>query len=120
MQNIILAQNEILNNLQDSEQKFQELNQRLDMIKTEYQNLQIPAEPMSFFNFSNIYFWLAVCGLFLILFALWFLYIELKIKRIEMAREEIREVNKKVVEPVVQKTEKKMRKVLKVPIKKVK
>lgn len=120
MRSIILAQNEILNNLNDSEQKFQELNQRLNMIKTEYQNLQAPPEPMSFFNFSNIYFWLVVCGLFLILFALWFLYLELKIKRIDLAREEIREVKKKVIEPAVQKAEKKVHKVLKVPVKKVK
>lgn len=120
MNKILLAQNEILNNLNDSEQKFQELNQRLNMIKTEYQNLQLQAEPMSFFNFSNIYFWLVICGLFLILFALWFLYLELKIKRIDLAREEVRVVKKKIIEPAVQKAEKKVHKVLKVPVKKVK
>ena len=117
---MLLAQNEILNNLNDSEQKFHELNQRLNMIKTEYQNLQLQAEPMSFFNFSNIYFWLVICGLFLILFALWFLYLELKIKRIDLAREEVRVVKKKIIEPAVQKAEKKVHKVLKVPVKKVK
>jgi len=120
MNKILLAQNEILNNLNDSEQKFQELNQRLDMIKSEYQNLQTAPEAMSFFNFSNIYFWLVVCGLFLILFALWFLYIELKIKRIDLAREEVREVKKQIIEPALKKAEKKVHKVLKVPVKKVK
>lgn len=76
----LLAQNEdILDSMVNSEATVQELNQRLVDLKIDYESLTQNATPMSFFNFENIYFWFVVCGLLILAFALWFLWLELKI-----------------------------------------
>lgn len=80
---ILLAQNassSINANLQDTENILQNANQELEVLKDQYNNmLTQPAEP-SFFNFSNIYFWLVLVGLLLLAFGLLFLLAELQNK----------------------------------------
>ncbi|MFA6308089.1 MAG: hypothetical protein WCS88_03345 [Patescibacteria group bacterium] len=66
----------ILNNLANTENKLLELNQELGSIVVDYQNINT-ASP-SFFNFDNPFFLLTLVGLFMLLFALWFLKKELK------------------------------------------
>ncbi|MBT7553275.1 hypothetical protein HN670_02295 [bacterium] len=72
---------EVMENLVDSEVKLQELNQELNHAITEYSKITQNIEPMSFFNFSNVYFWFVVCGLLLLAFGFWFLLVELKSER---------------------------------------
>lgn len=100
-----LAQtNDVLNNLMDSEAKFQELNQRLDSVKMEYEMVMHDNTTMSFFNFDNIYFWFLVCGLFILAFALWFLWLEFrsekttKIKKIKKVKEKKQKIVRQQVE----------------------
>ncbi|MCB9802693.1 hypothetical protein H6761_01570 [Candidatus Nomurabacteria bacterium] len=95
-----LAQtNEVLENLVNSETKMQELNQRLGDLKMEYELMTRDSGNMSFFNFENIYFWFVVCGLLILAFALWFLWLELKDKKVkpEKIKKDGKE-NKKIAE----------------------
>ena len=121
---IILAQtDEILENLVNSEAKFQELNQRLDQVKSEYINLTQTAEPMSFFNFNNIYFWVVICGLLILVFGLWYLLGELKNDKPkkEKSKTKIIKTKKEKIEESKPVTEKaKPRRVFKVKVRKVK
>ena len=76
---IILTQNsEVIENLVSSEEKLNELNQRLGELATDYQAVANNVDQPSFFNFENIYFWFVICGLLLVAFGLWFWLVELK------------------------------------------
>lgn len=70
------ADDPIINNLVNTENRLSELNQEVGIILDDYQaNNQ--AE-VSFFNFDNPFFLLILAGLFLLAFALWFLKQELR------------------------------------------
>lgn len=78
---ILLAQNassSINTNLQDSENMLQNANQELDVLKDQYNNMLNQPVETSFFNFSNLYFWLVLVGLLLLAFGLLFLLAELQ------------------------------------------
>jgi large-conductance mechanosensitive channel len=117
----VLAQNsDIVDTIVNPEVDMNQLNQRLEELKIEYELLTQEAPAMSFFNFQNVYFWFVVCGLIILLLALWLLWRELKlsknsvepkVKKIpKQDREEVlvqkvetREVQKDVVKkPVIQ------------------
>jgi hypothetical protein len=96
---IILAQtDEVLENLVNSETKFQELNQRLGEVQAEYAALSQTAEPMSFFNFENVYFWIVVCGLLILAFGWWYLLVELKSNKSKTKKEKIKKPKTKKIE----------------------
>jgi hypothetical protein len=96
---IILAQtDEVLENLVNSETKFQELNQRLGEVQAEYAALSQTAEPMSFFNFENVYFWIVVCGLLILAFGWWYLLVELKSNKTKTKKEKIKKPKTKKIE----------------------
>lgn len=100
----ILAQadSQVINNLVESEEKLEELNGRLDLIKQDYVALVDEANSYSFFNLDNIYFWFVIVGLLLLVFGLLFLWVELQ--HPSSQKKEIKQVSfdKPVkVEPVV-------------------
>lgn len=75
------ANDPILNNLQNTENKLQELNKEVGSIVSEYNNLNYGVQNQaSFFNFDNPYFLLTLVSLFVLALALWFLRYELKAK----------------------------------------
>ncbi|PIR06308.1 MAG: hypothetical protein COV55_04225 [Candidatus Komeilibacteria bacterium CG11_big_fil_rev_8_21_14_0_20_36_20] len=76
---IKLAQeSDILENLVESEEKLQDLNDRANIIIDKYNSMTAGVEHSSFFNFNNIYFWLVLVGLLLLAFGLLFLLAALK------------------------------------------
>lgn len=76
----LLAQagSEVINNLQASDEKLQDLNNQLDVVKNDYINLVGDYNTSAFFNINNIYFWFLILGLVLLLFGLIYLLAELK------------------------------------------
>lgn len=70
--------NVVLNSLQADDNKLQDLNNQLDVVKNDYVNLVGRYDTYSFFNFNNIYFWFLILGLILLLFGLIYLLSELK------------------------------------------
>ncbi|MFA6466422.1 MAG: hypothetical protein WCV71_01015 [Patescibacteria group bacterium] len=70
------AEDQIINNLVNTENKLNELNQEVGVILNDYKTTNQPE--VSFFNFDNPFFLLILAGLFLLAFALWFLKQELK------------------------------------------
>jgi hypothetical protein len=66
----------ILNNLVDTENKLNQLNQEVGLILQDYQ--AVNTTKPSFFNFDNPFFLLTLVGLIILVFALWFLKQELK------------------------------------------
>lgn len=70
------ADDPIINNLVNTENRLSELNQEVGTILDDYQSNNQPE--ISFFNFDNPFFLLILAGLFLLAFALWFLKQELK------------------------------------------
>ncbi len=100
----VLAQNllaqigsEVIDSLRSSDQKLQDLNNQLDIIKNDYVQLVGDYNTGTFFNINNIYFWFLILGLVLLLFGLIYLLLELKQGRPAAAkeREEKKEVIKK-------------------------
>ena len=78
----VLAQNsDIVDTIVNPEVDMNQLNQRLEELKIEYELLTQEAPAMSFFNFQNVYFWFVVCGLIILLLALWLLWRELKLSK---------------------------------------
>ncbi len=80
---ILLAQNAsstINENFQATDNKLQNANQELDLLKEQYNNMLTQAPENSFFNFSNMYFWCVLVGLLLLAFGLLFLLAELQNK----------------------------------------
>lgn len=80
---ILLAQNTsstINENLQVTEDKLQNANQELDLLKEQYNNMLTQAPENTFFNFGNMYFWFVLVGLLLLAFGLLFLLAELQNK----------------------------------------
>lgn len=80
---ILLAQNAsstINENLQVTEDKLQNANQELDLLKEQYNNMLTQAPETTFFNFGNMYFWFVLVGLLLLAFGLLFLLAELQNK----------------------------------------
>lgn len=77
---ITLAQNEneIINDVYNSEVKLNELNKELNTLTQEYANNMTGASDISFFSFNNPYFWFVIIGLIILAMALIFLLIELK------------------------------------------
>lgn len=77
VEKIKLAQDttEAMNNLVDSDKKLQELNQKLSDLTQQYMS---GGESIGFFSTSNIYFWVVLGGLVLVVFALIFLLFELR------------------------------------------
>lgn len=76
---IDITNDPILNNLAQTDQKLQELNQEVVNIVNQYNQINSPqSSEVSFFNFNNPFFLLTLAGLFLLAFALWFLRYELK------------------------------------------
>jgi Holliday junction resolvasome RuvABC endonuclease subunit len=74
------ANDPIINNLVDTENRLNELNQEVGVILEEYNTINQAVEP-SFFNFDNPFFLLTLVGLLMLAFALWFLKQELKYYR---------------------------------------
>ena len=115
----------ILNNLVDTENRLNELNQEVGAIVNEYQETN--RAESSFFNFDNPFFLLTLVGLFMLAFALWFLKQELKhfkpkkIKPAKVTKPEIKAKPVKEIrtkEKLVEKTSpKKVRKIKVVKIK---
>lgn len=80
---ILLAQNAgstINENLQVTEDKLQNANKELDLLKEQYNNMLTQGTETTFFNFGNIYFWFVLVGLLLLAFGLLFLLAELQNK----------------------------------------
>ncbi|MDQ5970463.1 MAG: hypothetical protein QG603_240 [Patescibacteria group bacterium] len=80
---ILLAQNTsstINENLQVTEDKLQNANQELDLLKEQYNNMLTQVPENTFFNFGNMYFWFVLVGLLLLAFGLLFLLAELQNK----------------------------------------
>jgi len=80
---ILLAQNAsstINENLQVTDDKLQNANQELDLLKEQYNNMLTQAPENTFFNFGNMYFWFVLVGLLLLAFGLLFLLAELQNK----------------------------------------
>lgn len=69
----------IINNLVETENQLNELNQEVVAILDDYQTTN--KSEASFFNFDNSFFLLTLVGLFMLAFALWFLQQELKHSR---------------------------------------
>lgn len=77
--NLIAQENSaVLNSLQADDNKLQDLNNQLDVVKNDYVNLVGHYDTYSFFNFNNIYFWFLILGLILLLFGLMYLLSELR------------------------------------------
>lgn len=69
----------ILDNLAQTDQKLQDLNQELVGIVEDYNQINhLQSADVSFFNFSNPFFLLTLAGMFMLAFALWFLRYELR------------------------------------------
>lgn len=88
--------NPVLDNLENSEAKLQQVNGQLDSLLSEYHKVSTDVGDSSFFNLDNIYFWLVLIGLVLLAFGLWFLMTELKyyssrqrLKKSQPSREEV-------------------------------
>lgn len=114
---------QIMDNLADSEARLQELNGRLDVLKQDYNTMVANNDFYSFFNFDNIYFWFVLIGLILLAFGLIFLLVELqhsksekkpKIEKVEEEIEETEEETEEVEEQKPKKSEPKKIKVVKV------
>ena len=73
---IVQVDDPIMDNLLETDNKLNELNQEVVAIVDEYQEVHKPE--FSFFNFNNPFFLLTLVGLFMLTFALWFLQQELK------------------------------------------
>ena len=119
---IAQVDNPIINNLVNTENKLDELNQEVNVILSDY-NYAKPTET-SFFNFNNPFFLLTLLGLFLLVFALLFLRKELKYEQnkhklniIRKEEAEIREKDKVIKEAI--KVDKKL-KVNKAKVRKIK
>ncbi len=102
----LLAQNsDIVDTIVNPELDMNQLNQRLEELKIEYELLTQEAPAMSFFNFQNVYFWFVVCGLIILLFALWLLWRELKLSK-NSVEHKVKKIPKEEKEEfVVQKVE---------------
>jgi|GEM_PF-2599220 len=76
---IVQIDDPILNNLVETEKHLQEVNTELVEMVEDYNqtNYDVSSE-QSFFNFYNPFFVMTLVGLVLLVFALWFLKIELK------------------------------------------
>ena len=127
---IILTQNsEVIENLVNSEEKLNELNQRLGELATDYQTVANNIDQPSFFNVENIYFWFVICGLLLVAFGLWFWLVELKNpstkkqpkEKPAKKKKKITKADKKL-DVIVEKTQPRIKKgkSFKVPVRKVK
>ena len=68
---IVQVEDPIMDNLLETDNKLNELNQEVVAIVDEYQEVHKPE--FSFFNFNNPFFLLTLVGLFMLTFALWFL-----------------------------------------------
>jgi len=86
----------IINNLVDTENRLNELNQEVGAIVQDYQTVQKPET--SFFNFDNPFFLLILAGLFVLAFALWFLQQELK--RAKPKKEKVITPEKNIVKTI--------------------
>lgn len=86
---------QIIENLNNSEAKLQELNGQLDVLKQDYNTMVANNDFYSFFNFDNIYFWFVLVGLILLAFGLIFLLVEL-----QHSKSEKRENKKAKVEEI--------------------
>lgn len=83
------ANDPILNNLQDTENKLQELNREVGAIVYEFNDANSATNSqVSFFNFDNPYFLLTLAALFMLALSLWFLKHELKAKSKMTAKKE--------------------------------
>ena len=89
-------EDEIINNLAETEGKLLEANNSLLSIKKEYTDILNNKEVFSFFNLDNIYFYFLLLGLILLAFSLWFLLSTLKQK--ELGKDIKKEKSKKIEE----------------------
>jgi len=90
---IVQANDPILNNLANTENKLNELKQEVSVILKDYQ--AVNTSETSFFNFDNPFFILTLVGLVMLVFALWFLRQELKYGKNKAAINSIIEIKPK-------------------------